>query len=330
LVEQLIRNQQVASSSLAVGSTLSPKIRENAACACRHRCVWQRLTIVTASDSTGVVNITRVFVLRHPRSQINAVSQNTRTPPIKAHRPLVTRRARICAAAHQVRGDAIAWLLPRIRAKLTFTSHGAHAMKSVLVCLALIGFYASTSQAAVLGIGAFETPGIGIAPDVIDVFRWTYGLPANRSADIFDQIPVQTWDVGRTFTVTAADDPNFGNLTRALTNGTDDEFLLSVWFDYPFSGGGVRTAESTFFGHPGINGIDFQGFQISAISLRLDELTVDHSGSGFTVDYGSGTRVFARGDIIVEGELAVPEPSTLLLACTGLAGVLLHTRRRHA
>lgn len=201
-------------------------------------------------------------------------------------------------------------------------------MSRILLCLAAISFYASTSHAAVIGIGAFDIPGAGIAPDIIDVFRLTYGFAADRSADIFDRIPVQASDVGRTFTVTAADDPNFDNLARALTNGTDDEFVLYVWFDYPFSGAGLGTPESIFFGHPGMNGIDFQGFRISAISLRLDDFTVDHTGGGFTVDYGSGTRVFAHGDIIVEGELLVSEPSTLLMACTGLAGLLIHTRRR--
>ena len=72
------------------------------------------------------------------------------------------------------------------------------------------------------------------------------------------------------FTATGANDPAFYAMVDLLTDGIDNS--LSI--------GSQGSADSQYFRNvPGGNGIDLQGFEIVAITERLDSYTYTHPGS---------------------------------------------------
>lgn len=92
---------------------------------------------------------------------------------------------------------------------------------------------------------------------------------------LFGEYAFQPSDVGRTFTETATNQPNFAGFVHSLTDGTNE---LMVVQEIEGSSGGQHTAyESQFFSQlpPNGNGIDLQGFQISRITLQLNSLVLN-------------------------------------------------------
>ncbi|MBC8096064.1 MAG: PEP-CTERM sorting domain-containing protein [Akkermansiaceae bacterium] len=148
---------------------------------------------------------------------------------------------------------------------------------------------------------------------VTDIVNFTVG------ATLFDQFTLTPSDVGKTFSLTAQSDPEFGAFVQRLTNGRNDMIAFADSF-----GGLSGQNESLFFSQriAGSNGIDLRGFQIGSIALRVDSLTIASPGSNPNGD-GNWTDVFFEGTITVH---AVPEPSSGALI--GVAGLLLLNQKR--
>jgi len=131
---------------------------------------------------------------------------------------------------------------------------------------------------------------------------------------LFDQVTLTSSDVGKTFVITAQNDPDFNGFVQKLTNGQSDLMC--------FTNAGIHrlvTFESNFFDPlpPGSNGVDLQGFAIGSITLTVDSLIFDSPGSN---PHGNGiwTDITFNGTIAV---YTVPEPSILHLL--GVAGTIL-------
>lgn len=120
-------------------------------------------------------------------------------------------------------------------------------------------------------------------------------------------------DVGRTFVATASD-PYFSTLATTLANGNSDSVTCSATLIGSGWISSLTRTEANFFSPlpQGGNGIDFEGFQISSLILRVNRLTINSSPT--LSSYSSDFSVFVVG---------VPEPESyfLLLGSLTLFGL---------
>jgi hypothetical protein len=142
------------------------------------------------------------------------------------------------------------------------------------------------------------------------------GFGFGINAPIFDSLTFSASDAGKVFPITQAQDPDFNSLRTLLINGQNDYMDLELSFDNFSSGAGVSSLENQFFAPlpAGNNGIDFQGFPIDNIALRLDSVNIGVSSYSITAT------------IFVDSAAAVPEPC--VGALTGLGGLLWLLARR--
>lgn len=123
---------------------------------------------------------------------------------------------------------------------------------------------------------------------------------------LFDQFTLTSSDVGRTFVVTAQNDPDYDEFVQKLTNGQSDMMCLTDGHS------GFFQTESVLFSPlpPGSNGIDLQGFAIGDITLTVDSWTASTTSPNF------------QGTVAI---YAAPEPSGLSLLVLG--GLVLRRYR---
>ena len=138
-----------------------------------------------------------------------------------------------------------------------------------------------------------------------------------------------TWsatDLGRTVTITPADDPDFAGFAGILTDGQPGTVYTGQYYSTSpptiVVQAGTGQDEGGFLGHTAGDPVDLVGFDITAISERLDAVSVSvvppaPGGSLYTFT-ATGTMTYT-----IEGD-AVPEPD--FAALVGLCGVTL-TRR---
>jgi len=144
------------------------------------------------------------------------------------------------------------------------------------------------------------------------------GFGFGINSPIFDSLTFTAADAGKVFPVTQAQDPDFNGLKTLLLNGVSDDIELDLSFDnFQSISYGLSNSEKNFFAPlpAGNNGIDFQGFPIDNIALRLDSVSIMPSS-------------FSIQATFLVNSAPVPEPSTAALAA--LAGGLLFLLRRKA
>ena len=138
---------------------------------------------------------------------------------------------------------------------------------------------------------------------------------------IFDKLTLTGNNVGHLYTFTQANDPDFNSMVAVLTDGVSE--FVGCSLNLVPGGGGQSdwNSESRFFSQLplGGNGIDFRGFKIDSIALRLDLLDISSPG---TNPNGNGiwTDCSYSGQISVNYE-PVPEPATKVL--TAIFALLL-------
>jgi Immunoglobulin I-set domain/Immunoglobulin domain len=168
-------------------------------------------------------------------------------------------------------------------ATLTITS-ASSADASVYSVVISNQFGSLISSPALLTVIAAPPPGPGILA-VVDISQDTGGagyvdaVPFRfgifKQIWIFDDLLFTTNDVGRLFTITQLEDPDFSSLAAALRNGSSDAVGYYLW------GSGAATTEQNFFSLPP-GQIDFQGFPIDNISLYVERLSITHPDGGWT------------------------------------------------
>jgi hypothetical protein len=118
---------------------------------------------------------------------------------------------------------------------------------------------------------------------------------------LFDDFFFTPSDVGTSVTVTDDDNPEFDEVIAILTNGVNDHLTFET-HGYPsgcIGGDGGNEAYSFFGDSSGANGIDFENYTITSISLRMDALTLDFPDDRTWTDFST------TYTITVEGEPAV-------------------------
>lgn len=113
-------------------------------------------------------------------------------------------------------------------------------------------------------------------------------------------------DVGIPYTVTAANNPNFDEITSLLTNGVSDTVFFGVTGSL---GTGVATGvfESAFTFD---DATDFKGSLIDSLTITVDSFEPDVPGRDPNSD-GIWTDYAAKYSLSVQGK-PVPEPTNLL------------------
>jgi hypothetical protein len=152
------------------------------------------------------------------------------------------------------------------------------------------------------------------------------GFSTNESRNLipalFNNVWVQTGNVGQVYTLRPGDDPvDFAQFTHYLTDGTVSYFGYEATVG-PGGGGRSGIPEVNFFSYlpPGNNGIDLGGFDIAYYSLVFTALEFDSPGSNPNMN-GQWTDFSYSATFSVFGE-PVPEPASLTLLCL-ILGVLL-------
>ena len=130
---------------------------------------------------------------------------------------------------------------------------------------------------------------------------------------IFDELTLTRNNVGHLYTFTQANDPDFNSMVAILTDGVAETVGYSLNLVPGGGGQGHWALESRFFSQlpVGGNGIDFRGFKIDSIALRLDLLDISSPGTNPNGD-GIWTDCSYSGQISVNYE-PVPEPATTVL-----------------
>jgi hypothetical protein len=127
-------------------------------------------------------------------------------------------------------------------------------------------------------------------------------------------------DVGRAFRATAANTPSFPAAAELLTDGID-YYISPQWF-MPGSSHAGNWLESKLFGDQTPNGIDFEGWTVEEIAIRIDRLEIDIPGRDPNGD-GIWTDLTWELTVLVYG---IPEPATLSLLALGGLAVLCRRR----
>ena len=159
------------------------------------------------------------------------------------------------------------------------------------------------------------------------------GPGASPTYQLAEHLTITPADVGTTFTINAASDPDFATWVQTITNGSDNGFGYNI-DNLPMAGGqGVAWTEANLFAAgtrafgPGsftsigqLTGPDFAGYEVVALTLRIDSFDLS-SGWG-----GNNHNFRATATIV-----AVPEPGTFACLATGaalLCGSVVMRRRR--
>jgi hypothetical protein len=188
------------------------------------------------------------------------------------------------------------------------------------------------AQAAILGTENFSVSGGSSEIFTNLPIRFTIGPvvfdePApigGGFAPLFEGIVLTPTDVGQTFTVNEATDPDFDNFVTFLTDGKPDSFAL----EYE-PGSFIGVSGNGVFG----GDLDLIGNTIDSISLQLNTLTISTPGSdpnddGIWTDYSIDITISVDGQPLEEPPNKIPEPtSTLGLITFGVLGMGLILRK---
>ncbi len=113
----------------------------------------------------------------------------------------------------------------------------------------------------------------------------------DESIGVFTALLLTTNDIGRQFTVTPLNDPEFRTVVSLLSNGTSDWIGYMVTaLQMPGGGGcghGEIGFETNFFTNlpGGPNAVDFQSVNITSFTLYLDELSFAPTALGTSTSY---------------------------------------------
>ncbi len=197
------------------------------------------------------------------------------------------------------------------------------------------------TQAAQLGTADLN-PGGGIgAPNAIrGNVKLTLSIEDNPNVSSpiiqprinLSSIPITTADIGRTFTVTLQQEPNFNNFASLLTDGRRSTVLLSVSFlienDLP-AGFGIGLNETSFTGS-GVGAVDFFGNTIDSLDLRLNSLDTFQSvqRASQTLIPTTFSNISVGTTLTINGQ-PVPEPdSSIGILASTILGIAYMLKRK--
>jgi hypothetical protein len=170
-----------------------------------------------------------------------------------------------------------------------------------------------------------------------DHLKLTFGAGAKSltptvllATSILDDSEVSAANVGRSWTSSAATDPDFASIAALLANGTEDKTYVAVEGYHGTDGadffrGATIYFEGGFFAPRGTT--DLAGYEISTITVTLDAFRIDENYAPNPANpTDTGWKYFVDYTLSFQ---TVPEPAALAcLVSLVLPAVLRRPRRR--
>ena len=176
--------------------------------------------------------------------------------------------------------------------------------QKVALCLLVMVVFQTPSvlQAGVLFTDDWEVSG-GVSEVLSEV---SLRVAVNNMWTFYNVDGITPADVGESFTITQ-NNQGFSSVVSSLTNGIDDRIDFKV-ANIAGSWGRYWQETALFEQYNTPNGIDFQGYVINSLQLRVNTLLLDSPGEDLNED-GIWTDCTANVTFTING---VPEPATLL------------------
>jgi hypothetical protein len=202
------------------------------------------------------------------------------------------------------------------------------------MCLHAATIGSATFQSGELAAGTFNSmfSRLSIGPPGALCFA------APPCTEIFSRT-FTTADVGSTFMITGASNPNMSTVIAFLTDGINDSLGTGASFTGPVAnpGGGFGYTEAGSF-FPNAGGPDFAGLTIADLRLAVNSVSFTPMQVPFlTPPFPPGTQGIVSVTLFVDGTVAVPDPGAvatpepgtgvLVLLSAAIAPILLRKRR---
>jgi PEP-CTERM motif-containing protein len=194
-----------------------------------------------------------------------------------------------------------------------------------LIIVGALGLTATDARAEPVMIGS-ATVNFGAGGGMtLTHGRFIFAVTPISSVQLFSEHLLSAADIGRTFVATGANDDDFPEVARQLTNGVGN-YVETQFATRGGTAANGYVAEGDLF-H--LSTPDFRGSTISSFAFRLDEFGPRPYPPGSPTLY-----LFMGGELMVFGSggsdpLPTPEPATMVLLAAGLAGLVVRHRMQN-